>query len=387
MKVVFLSNFFNHHQRPFSEEMERLTKGQYFFIETTEMSEERKKMGWGMKDYPPYVLRNFENEEQRIYCQKLIDEADVVIIGSAPNALIKNRLRNKKLTFYYSERIYKQKQCDWYKYPIRVLRHFYKFARHKNLYMLCASAYTAADYAKTFCFIDKSYKWGYFPATKEYEDVGSLIEKKKKNSIAWVARLIALKHPELPILLAKRLKEEGYSFEMKLVGSGEMMQEIDTLIATYGLQDFVRLLGTMQPEQVREIMEESEIFLFTSDRNEGWGAVLNEAMNSGCVVVASHAIGSVPFMIKDKKSGLVYKDGDFENLFEKVKLLLDDKATCKRLARNAYESIVLEWNAEMAAKRLLDMMARMLDGEQKADIFEDGPCSKAKRIKDNWYNG
>ena len=37
------------------------------------------------------------------------------------------------------------------------------------------------------------------------------------------------------------------------------------------------MLGSMTPEQVREHMEESILFLFTSDFGEGWGAVLNEA--------------------------------------------------------------------------------------------------------------
>ena len=44
-------------------------------------------------------------------------------------------------------------------------------------------------------------------------------------------------------------------------------------------------------------MESSHIFLlFTSDRNEG--AALNESMNSGCAVVASDAIGSVPYLMR-----------------------------------------------------------------------------------------
>ena len=33
-------------------------------------------------------------------------------------------------------------------------------------------------------------------------------------------------------------------------------------------------------------MEQADIYLFTSDRNEGWGAVANEAMNSACAMVA-----------------------------------------------------------------------------------------------------
>jgi glycosyltransferase involved in cell wall biosynthesis len=45
------------------------------------------------------------------------------------------------------------------------------------------------------------------------------------------------------------------------------------------------------------------VFIFTSDRNEGWGAVLNEAMGSGCAVVAADLIGSVPYLIEHKKMG------------------------------------------------------------------------------------
>lgn len=61
------------------------------------------------------------------------------------------------------------------------------------------------------------------------------------------------------------------------------------------LNDYVTFTGPVQSDKVRGFMERAGIFLFTSDRQEGWGAVLNESMNSGCAVVASHAIGSVPF--------------------------------------------------------------------------------------------
>ena len=78
----------------------------------------------------------------------------------------------------------------------------------------------------------------------------------------------------------------------------------------------------MKPEQVREYMEKSEIHIFTSDRNEGWGAVLNESMNSACVPVANKAIGSVPYLINDGNNGFMYKDEN--ELYEKVKYLLNN---------------------------------------------------------------
>ena len=384
MKIVFVTNFYNHHQKPFADELYSLFGEDYHFIETSPITEERKNMGWGGDQRPPYVLQNYTGKAQMRECQRIIDDADVVIHGSAPRSLIETRLKNKKLTFLYSERIYK-KRCPIYKLPVHFLRNMKNNARHKNLYLLCASAYTAADYAKTLTFLGKAYKWGYFPAAKQYNDVDKLIESKPHASMLWTARFIDWKHPEMPLRLAKRLKDAGYSFNIKMIGIGSLEEEIGRSINALGLSDCVTLLGSMKPEQVREHMEQSEIFLFTSDRNEGWGAVLNESMNSACAVVANCAIGSVPFMLKDGENGYMYKDGDVEDLYNKVKLLLDNNEERRSMARNAYLIMVNEWNAENAARKFVALCEKMLSGEYKPFPYESGVCSKAEILKDNWY--
>ena len=384
MKVVFVSNYFNHHQQPFSDEMAKLTNGEYRFIQTIPMEEERKNMGWDMDSLPDYVLNNYENEDCRKKCQKTIDEADVVIIGSASHKLVEYRLKQNKLVFFYSERVYKKKRTIL-KYPYHCLKNFFQYNRYKNVYMLCASAYTALDYAMTFSFLGKTYKWGYFPVLKRYEDIDELIDSKKKNSILWVARLIDLKHPEIPIKIARLLKDEGCVFELSLIGNGELEENLKALIKELKVEDCVKTLGSMKPEQVRQYMEKSDIFLFTSDRNEGWGAVLNESMNSGCAVVASHAIGSVPFLIQDEKNGLIYKDGNIEDLFVKVKDLLTNVEKRKQIAKNAYKTMETQWNAEVAGIRFLELVETLLDNKKTEDLFKDGVCSKAEILKDNWY--
>ena len=100
-----------------------------------------------------------------------------------------------------------------------------------------------------------------------------------------------------------------------------MEVKLSKMIIDEGLSNNVKILGSMSPEKVREYMEQSEIFLFTSDREEGWGAVLNEAMNSACAVVASDAAGSTNFLVVDGENGFLYKSGDIDDLYYKVKLL------------------------------------------------------------------
>lgn len=383
MKIVFITNFFNHHQKFLANALDELTRHNFHFVETERISEERLVMGWGGDEVPEYVVKSYTDENAYKRCLELINSADVVIRGNAPYEMIKERLCNKKLTFCYSERLYK-KGFEIYKWPVRLIRHFMSFGRFKNLHILCASAFTSADYAKTGTFINKAYKWGYFTQVKEYENIEKIIESKKKNSVLWVARLIELKHPEAALYVAKRLRADGYDFNLDIIGNGVMYEDLQKQIETEELGDRVCLLGSMKPEQVREYMEQSEIFLFTSDKNEGWGAVVNESMNSGCAVVASHAIGSVPFLIKDGENGLIYKDGNLDDLYNKVKYLLDNQDKRIKISKNAYRTMTDEWNGNNAARKFIKLCEKLLNGEKTIDLYPDGVCSKAGLLKDNW---
>ncbi|MBO5746193.1 MAG: glycosyltransferase [Clostridia bacterium] len=384
MKVAFVTNYYNHHQKPFADAMYLLLGEDYCLIETSRISQERLKLGWGGDERPSYVLQNFGSSEAFEKCQQLINEADVVIMGSAPRSLLSTRLKAGKFTFFYSERIYKNKP-PFYKYPVHFLKNLKNIIRHKNLYLLCASAYTSGDYAKVCTFINKCYKWGYFTELKKYDDIDVLIQDKTPASILWVSRFISWKHPEHALEVAERLKGDGYKFKLGMIGNGPLEGKIVEAVEKKDLWDSVEILGSMKPDQVRENMEKSAIFLFTSDRNEGWGAVLNESMNSACAVVANSAIGSVPFLMEDGENGYMYKDGDVDDLYAKVKRLLDNAEERKRISKNAYKTMVDEWNAENAAKKFVELCKTMLNGEYKPFPFEKGVCSKAEVLKDGWY--
>lgn len=383
MKVVFVSNYYNHHQAPFSEYMAKRDGVLYTFIETGRISEERRKLGWGIENYPPFVRNALLSKETYNESIRLINEADVVIYGSAPERFFKERLKNGKLTFKYAERIYKT-GFKWWQQPLRFVKNLSRGWSKKNHYLLCASAYSYADFSKTFNFRNRAYNWGYFPQLKRYDDFDLLINGKERNSILWAGRFIDWKHPESAINVAERLKKEGYSFNLKIIGTGVLEEDIKKSIEEKGLNDCVKMLGAMKPEQVREHMEKSEIFLFTSDFNEGWGAVLNESMNSACAVVASHAIGSVPLLVEDGKNGFIYKNGDEDDLFEKTRFLLDNPEKRVEVSKKAYRTISEKWNAEVAAERFLSLVNSINSGEKKPELYTDGPCSSATKLKNGW---
>ena len=86
MEAVFVSNFFNHHQKPFSDTM--AARCSYTFVETEKMDGERRAMGWGLDGLPDYVTDAETYRTQNGGMLKRITEADAVIIGSAPDKLV-----------------------------------------------------------------------------------------------------------------------------------------------------------------------------------------------------------------------------------------------------------------------------------------------------------
>ena len=382
MYVVFVSNFFNHHQEALSRELDLLTEHRYSFVSTMPMSQERQMMGWKTEALPSYVIESFRPDFPAESLKRLLLEADVVVWGAIPHQLLQERIQKGLLTFWYSERLYKA-PFPQYRLLQKMITMHYKFGRYRNLHLLCASAYASADFARTRTFSGRRYKWGYFPVTKFYSNIDELISEKEDASILWTARMIDWKHPEVPILIAKRLKDAGYPFHMTLIGNGALQCHILSLVQENDLCTEISVIDSLTPEEVRGKMEKAQIFLVTSDRNEGWGAVVNEAMNSGCSVIANHAAGAVPYLIQNGSNGFIYKDGDIDELFDKVIWLLTHESFRRQMGKEAYLTIINQWNAKTAASRLLTLSQRLLEG--KGTPYSDGICSQAEIIEDNWY--
>ena len=383
MKIVYLSNYFNHHQKPLADEMyAELGDGNYFFVETTLVPEFRKQLGY-KETTAPYVLKYDGDLITKV--NNLIMEADAVIYGEAPLSLIKNRLKSGKLTFRDDECRYRT-ISRYLKWPIYTYKSFFL----NKGYLLCASAFGCRDYYVSGMNPNKCFRWGYFTEVKRYDNIEKLISSKSSKlkhceevSILWVGRFIRLKHPELPIKVARMLKDNGIGFHLTMIGTGILENKLRRMVAKAGVQDNFSFLGSMPPQEVRLYMEKSDIFLFTSDRNEGWGAVLNEAMNSACAVVASPVIGSAPYLIKDKHNGLFFKDQDPIDLYKKVKWLVENPKERKEMQKNAYTTMSQTWCPKNASKKIINLVSQLINNEDTK--INEGPCSKAPLLYRNWY--
>ncbi len=379
MKVTFISNYINHHQIPLSNALYELLDGNYYFIQTEPMEEDRVKMGWGAEvEEIPYLLKYYEQETK---CRELLLESDVVIFGGDYDSrIVRERIGKGLLSIRYFERIYKTGQ--WKRFsPRGLIRKYQDHVRFRgeNVYLLCAGGYVADDFHLIGAYPGKMMQWGYFPMNHQY-DMEELLNKKAEKDVPlllWTGRMLDWKHPEYAVLLAKGLKEKGYDFRLHMVGNGEMKETVTEMVGRFGLAEVVSFFEFMPPKAIREKMEEADIYLMTSDRNEGWGAVENEAMNSGCALIASHMVGATPYLVKHGENGLVFESDNMQSLITETEKVLKDAEYRRKLGRNAYETIDKTWNAKEAAGRLVEFCKN-----RNVNAYEDGPCAKAIPVRE-----
>lgn len=380
MTFVYLTNSIGLHQVAVADEIYKIMGDDFKFIELSNDDASlgiHKEAEQGL-DYTdrPYILSAYKSSENLILARRLINEADALRCGSVDASWLTVRTAQKKLTFWTTERLFKKRLNAFGPRCIRNnIRLNSMFRKNPNMYLLANGAYVADDF-RFFPSIRKHIlQWGYFPLFREL-DIDSLIASKPKDKIQilWCARMIDWKHPEMAPKLAKKLKDTGIvNFHIKMIGTGIMSNTIKDMVSDMGVSDYVDLVGGLSNDKVISEMQKSNIFIFTSDRQEGWGVVLNEAMNAGCAVVSADEIGATKFLIKDNDNGLIFKSCKIDDLCKKVARLLDDEQFRLLLAKNAYCTIKSEYSPQIAARRIIDFSQSILSGN--CSFYKNSICS------------
>jgi glycosyltransferase involved in cell wall biosynthesis len=402
MKLVFFSNYLNHHQVMVADELYKLIGKEFAFVATMPVDKDLLKGGVDYSTKRDYCVRAYSSEQDYNNAIQLALNAEVCVFGADALEYEKNRALESPegLSFEISERWLKR---GWLNLASpRILKRFiyyYRYFKKAKFNRLAAGAFTAQDDKKLGVYKGRSFKWGYF--TEVSSEVSGFFDKRsgradymfhasgksnetlskiEENSgcairLMWCARFIDWKHPEMPIRLAMKLKDAGYDYHLDMYGDGALRPAMEELSREFNVAEYITFHGNIPNSEIHQAMRDHDIFLFTSDRQEGWGAVANEAMSEGCVLVGSDEIGAVPYLVKHKETGMIFRSGDQDSLYEQVKYLLDNPDVRKQISKAGRESMVKLWSPANAAKSLLRLIKDIQAGHETSIV--EGPCSKA----------
>ena len=166
-------------------------------------------------------------------------------------------------------------------------------------------------------------------------------------------------HPTLLRALAG-LRE--LSWELDLVGEGELLAQTRALAASLGLADRVRFLG--QRMDVDRILARSQAALLVSNW-EGFPLSVLEAMRAGLPVVAS-AVGGVAEAIRDGETGYLVPRADVEQLRDRLGRLLTSPELRARLGAGGRALFEQEFTLARCVGRTLAVYADAIGGAETA---------------------
>ena len=373
ISVAIVFNRFTHHQVALCDSLSKLCDS-FYVVQMDDLGDEWTLKGKKIRasDYE-YLLTYNDSKEK---CHDIFNKFDVIISGVGLK-MFKKRLKSHKITFVYLERFYKKNInfFNFFKLFFGTILHHSIYQRYKPL-LLCASGYCAGDAAVFNNYRNRCYKFGYFPETNDY-DFDKLFLLKKKQ-ILWAGRLIDWKHPEIFIKSVHLLIKKHNDLKVLICGDGVLKKDMLDLCCKLNIESNVSFIGDVSNSELKRIMQESSIFVATSDFQEGWGVVVNEAMNSGCAVVASYQMGSVPFLISNGINGFITHNNPDEIALY-ANMLLGDNASLRNICKNAFFTIRDEWNPKTASLRIVSFSESLLRNKKLS--FGHGPLSPAKPIK------
>ena len=223
---------------------------------------------------------------------------------------------------------------------------------------MSASSYLSADLKTIHAHPKQWIRWGYFPEFIPYT-LNQIFEMKANPIpiITWVGRLIDWKHPEHCLYIADRLRSDKIEYQFKIIGTGPLEGKLKDQCKMMHLEQNVEFIGSIDYRSVRDKLAHSNVFIFTSDYNEGWGAVLNEAMNAGCAVVVNEAIGSAPILVEHQARGYLYSNNDLESLYGYAKNLILNPELAHKMGIAAYDFIHDHYNSHVASQNLIDFFS------------------------------
>lgn len=151
------------------------------------------------------------------------------------------------------------------------------------------------------------------------------------------------------------------SMQLWLVGEGPLRAEVERLVREKGLEERVLFLGVRS--DVPELLAAADIFVLPSDW-EGLPLVVVEAMAAGKPVIAS-AVGGVPELIEQERTGMLVPAGDPEALAQAILRLARDPELRRRVGEAARASAVERFDIGRTAREYGELYLRLLE-EAKA---------------------
>jgi len=181
----------------------------------------------------------------------------------------------------------------------------------------------------------------------------------KNIDILYLGRLIEIKGVQHLIEAVSILKKQNTDISLTIAGTGPYKEELEKIVQKHGLEKSVEFYGYVKEEDKNDLYNKSKICVFPSYAKEGVLTTMLEAAATETAIITSNCCGMIDFMV-DNHNGLLFEPQNPHDLSQKIKVLLEDNAQGKDLARHARMDILSDWTWSKHAEKFVKIINRLI---------------------------
>ena len=385
MKIQFRSVCLSAHLDSFCRAVNEKCRGEFEFVyKTDDPGAMRRLIGWKTE-------ASFRNGFDDEAAQARALEVDVLYGMLREPDLFEARVVKGKKTVYAAERWLKPLVIKGVRLPAilrmlvpgyrKMVRRFVKLMDDPNFYLLPIGVHACRDFVRLYRLMHGDWRcWWRTPEVKIERRLGGEVEGfprmrlwayfverslgglegsvstnytnghelgvgvcghaaqdgcKGEVKVFWCGRMLGLKRVDV---LIKAVKKFNGKFSLLLVGEGPERKRLEKLAKGC---DYIRFENYKPQSEVRRLMREASVYVMSSNAEEGWGAVIGEALSEGCPVISTYEVGSAVTLLSEN---WLYHANSVDELVGKLCCLLEKK----------YDLTLGDWSGSTGAHYLLN---------------------------------
>ena len=190
------------------------------------------------------------------------------------------------------------------------------------------------------------------------------LEANEPIKIVTVARLTEKKGLEYSIKAVAAVAQNHPNLAYRILGDGHLRESLQQLIRDLGMEAKIQLLGWKTKDEVRELYNDSHIFILSSvtaknGDKEGQGLVLQEAQAVGLPVLATLHNG-FPDSVLDGQSAFLVPERDVDALAAQLNFLIEHPEKWARMGGAGRKLVEACFDIKKLGDQLVDVYQKLL---------------------------
>jgi len=183
-----------------------------------------------------------------------------------------------------------------------------------------------------------------------------------------IGRLVPTKGHDVLIKACALLKTQyKLDFELRLIGSGPIDQELQALAESLGVSDEVHFCGGMAFEEVLITLEQASVFclaprLIPGHPPDGIPNVIAEAMALRVPVVSTR-VSAIPELIENGKTGQLVEVDDVDGFAKAIATLATEEELAKSISDAGFTKVAKLFDQQKNIDELIALFERYVPGK------------------------